>query len=222
MERLFVRSRDRAAGALDRPGRDAPGGHRDPLLRDRRQRRPDRGHGGDGSRRHRRHSSRCEDRAVPIDDRHMMVSMPYVNPTPWKTPREAPEPELERRGSTTVAGDLPDHGRRHLQLPRPAQGFDPRHLPDARWTHRPAVARSSRRASPSCTERAARPSATPSSATSRCSDCMGTSTSRRRRRRLGRTLCVNPGSEYGEGVLRGLPDHASRTGQVKGYQMTAG
>jgi Icc-related predicted phosphoesterase len=39
--------------------------------------------------------------------------------------------------------------------------------------------------------------------------------------KLGRTLCVNPGSEYGEGVLRGVlitleGDH------IKNYQLTSG
>jgi Icc-related predicted phosphoesterase len=39
--------------------------------------------------------------------------------------------------------------------------------------------------------------------------------------KIGRTLCLNPGSEYGEGILRGalvsLVD-----GEVVGYQLTAG
>jgi Icc-related predicted phosphoesterase len=39
--------------------------------------------------------------------------------------------------------------------------------------------------------------------------------------RLGRTLCVNPGSEYGEGVLRGCL-LTLRDGKVDGFQMTAG
>jgi Icc-related predicted phosphoesterase len=39
--------------------------------------------------------------------------------------------------------------------------------------------------------------------------------------RIGRTLCINPGSEYGEGVLRGCLITIA-DGKVKGYQMTAG
>jgi len=39
--------------------------------------------------------------------------------------------------------------------------------------------------------------------------------------RLGRTLCINPGSEYGEGVLRGTLINLSN-GKVESYQMTAG
>jgi Icc-related predicted phosphoesterase len=39
--------------------------------------------------------------------------------------------------------------------------------------------------------------------------------------RLGRTLCVNPGSEYGEGILRGCLLNL-RDGEVEGYQLTSG
>ena len=38
---------------------------------------------------------------------------------------------------------------------------------------------------------------------------------------IGRTLCINPGSEYGEGVLRGCLITIA-DGKVKSYQMTAG
>ena len=38
---------------------------------------------------------------------------------------------------------------------------------------------------------------------------------------IGRTVCINPGSEYGEGILRGcLVTFAN--GKVEGYQMTSG
>jgi Icc-related predicted phosphoesterase len=39
--------------------------------------------------------------------------------------------------------------------------------------------------------------------------------------RMGPTLCINPGSEYGEGVLRGCLISIA-DGTVKSYQMTAG
>jgi Icc-related predicted phosphoesterase len=38
---------------------------------------------------------------------------------------------------------------------------------------------------------------------------------------IGRTLCINPGSEYGEGVLRGCLLTIA-DGTVRSYQMTAG
>ena len=66
----------------------------------------------------------CEDRAVPLDDDHVMISMPYVNPTPWKTPREADEAGARRPDRGDGRRDLPTIGQRDLQLPRPAEGFD--------------------------------------------------------------------------------------------------
>jgi Icc-related predicted phosphoesterase len=39
--------------------------------------------------------------------------------------------------------------------------------------------------------------------------------------RIGQTLCINPGSEYGEGVLRGCLVTLTH-GKVQGYQMTTG
>jgi len=39
--------------------------------------------------------------------------------------------------------------------------------------------------------------------------------------KIGRTTCINPGSEYAEGILRGcLVTFVD--GEVQGYQMTSG
>ena len=38
---------------------------------------------------------------------------------------------------------------------------------------------------------------------------------------LGRTVCLNPGSEYSEGILRGVLVNIA-DGQLKGYQFVAG
>jgi Icc-related predicted phosphoesterase len=35
-------------------------------------------------------------KVVKIDEYHELISFDYVNPSPWKTPREAPEEELEK------------------------------------------------------------------------------------------------------------------------------
>jgi Icc-related predicted phosphoesterase len=39
--------------------------------------------------------------------------------------------------------------------------------------------------------------------------------------KIGRTLCVNPGSEYAEGMLRGVLLNLS-DGNVESYQLTRG
>jgi Icc-related predicted phosphoesterase len=40
--------------------------------------------------------------------------------------------------------------------------------------------------------------------------------------RIGRTLALNPGSEYSEGVLRGVIVNLSAKKGVRGYQLVAG
>jgi Icc-related predicted phosphoesterase len=39
--------------------------------------------------------------------------------------------------------------------------------------------------------------------------------------RIGKTLCINPGSEYSEGILRGAIVNL-QDGHVQGYQLTTG
>jgi Icc-related predicted phosphoesterase len=39
--------------------------------------------------------------------------------------------------------------------------------------------------------------------------------------KIGRTTCINPGSEYAEGILRGCIVTVSE-GEVQGFQMTSG
>jgi len=40
--------------------------------------------------------------------------------------------------------------------------------------------------------------------------------------RLGKTVCVNPGSEYTEGILRGVIIQLRESGGLAGYQFTSG
>jgi Icc-related predicted phosphoesterase len=39
--------------------------------------------------------------------------------------------------------------------------------------------------------------------------------------RLGKTVCINPGSEYGEGILHGVLVNVL-AGKIEGYQLTSG
>ena len=78
----------------------------------------------------------CEGRAVQLDDRHIMVSMPYVNPTPWNTPREAPEPELAER-IEAVAGDLPGYDDAIFNFHAPPKDSTLDTCPQLDWTTDP-------------------------------------------------------------------------------------
>ena len=125
----------------------------------------------------------CEDRAVPLDDDHVMISMPYVNPTPWKTPREDDEAglaaridALARRSATTARSSSTSTRRPPIRRLTPARCS----------THqRIRRVRSSREGNRSCTAREARRFARRLSTTNRCSAFMAISTNRRPRRSSG-------------------------------------
>jgi Icc-related predicted phosphoesterase len=161
----------------------------------------------------------CENRAVAIDDAHVMVSMPYVNPTPWKTPREAEEPELATKIDEVIAG-IGDHRNVIFNFHAPPKDSTLDTCPMLDGTTDP----------PSQIVRGGQPvlygagSTAIREAVERHQPLLGLHGhihESQAAARLGRTLCVNPGSEYGEGVLRGCL-LTLREGKVDGFQMTAG
>jgi len=161
----------------------------------------------------------CEGRAVPLDDEHVMISMPYVNPTPWRTPREAAEPELGER-IEAIAADMPDHRKVIFNFHAPPIDSTLDTCPQLDWTTDP----------PSQLASAGQPvlygagSSSVRAAIERYQPMLGLHGhihESQAAAKLGRTLCVNPGSEYGEGVLRGCLITVA-DGRVKSYQMTAG
>lgn len=161
----------------------------------------------------------CEGRVVALDDRHAMISLPYVNPTPWNTPREASEERLAEMIDETVGGlgDL-RHAIFNFHAPPIDSTLDT--CPKLDPTTDP----------PSQIVRGGQPvlygagSSAVRAAIERHQPLLGLHGhihESQSAARIRQTLCINPGSEYGEGVLRGclitLAD-----GQVKSYQMTAG
>lgn len=160
-----------------------------------------------------------EGRATPIDDDHVMVSLPYVNPTPWKTPREAPEGELERMIDEAVDG-LTDFGHVIFNFHAPPKDttLDTCPLLDASTDPPSQVVRGGQPVLHGAGSTAVR------AAIERYQPLVGLHGhihESQAAARIGRTLCVNPGSEYGEGVLRGCLVNLA-DGKVKSYQMTTG
>jgi Icc-related predicted phosphoesterase len=161
----------------------------------------------------------CEDRAVELDDKHIMVSMPYVNPTPWQTPREAPEPELAVK-IDAVAEALSDYRHAIFNFHAPPKDSTLDTCPMLDWTTDP----------PSQVVAGGQPvlygagSASVRSSIERYQPMLGLHGhihESQAAARIGPTLCINPGSEYGEGVLRGCLMTID-DGKVTGFQMTAG
>lgn len=161
----------------------------------------------------------CEGRAVPIDDEHVMVSLPYVNPTPWRTPREAPEDELATMIDSLV-GELGDFRQAIFNFHAPPVGSTLDTCPQLDWSTDP----------PSQIVRGGQPvmygagSTAVRAAVERYQPLLGLHGhihESQAAARVGSTMCVNPGSEYGEGVLRGCLIRLS-SGRIESYQMTAG
>ncbi|HEU0236363.1 MAG TPA: hypothetical protein VFR14_07995 [Candidatus Limnocylindrales bacterium] len=161
----------------------------------------------------------CEDRVVPLDEHHVMVSLPYVNPTPWNTPREAPEEELAQMIERATDG-LADPGHAIFNFHAPPRDSTLDTCPMLDWTTDP----------PSQIVKGGQPvlygagSTSVRAAIERFQPLLGLHGhihESQAAARLGRTLCVNPGSEYGEGVLRGCLLTIAN-GTVESYQMTAG
>lgn len=161
----------------------------------------------------------CEDRAVPLDDDHVMISMPYVNPTPWKTPREAEEAELATR-IAALAEPLGDHRRVIFNFHAPPKDstLDTCPMLDATTDPPSQVVRGGQPVLYGAGSEAIR------AAIERYQPMLGLHGhihESQAAARLGQTVCVNPGSEYGEGVLRGCLITIAE-GKVTSYQMTAG
>jgi Icc-related predicted phosphoesterase len=161
----------------------------------------------------------CEGRVVPLDDELQMISLPYVNPTPWHTPREAPEEELAEMIEEIVAG-----------LPDPSRAIFNFHAPPIESTLDTCAMLDASTDPPSQVVRGGQPvmygagSTAVRAALERHQPLLGLHGhihESQSAARMGRTLCINPGSEYGEGVLRGCLITIA-DGTVKGYQMTAG
>ena len=144
----------------------------------------------------------CEGRAVPIDDDHVMVSLPYVNPTPWKTPREAPEEGLRSMIDDLVAplGGSYETAIFNFHAPPVDSTLDtcPR-LDDSTDPPRPIVV-GGQQVLYGAGSRAVREAVEQRQPLLGLHGHIHESSAVAR---IGRTLIVNPGSTYGEGMLKG-------------------
>ncbi len=161
----------------------------------------------------------CEDRAVPLDDDHVMISMPYVNPTPWKTPREDDEAGLAVRVAA-LADQFTDHQKVifNFHAPPADSTLDTCPMLDATTDPPSQVVKGGQAVLYGAGSTSIR------EAIERYQPMLGLHGhihESQAAAKLGRTVCVNPGSEYGEGILRGCLLTISN-GNVTSYQMTAG
>ena len=138
-----------------------------------------------------------------------MISMGYTNPTPWDTHREAPEDELAMR-IDAIAARVPDMNRTIFNFHAPPYGTGLDEAPELdasmRPTHGGAVMKPV--GSTAVREAIARYQP-PLSVHGHIHESRGVA-------KMGRTLTVNPGSSYGDGVLQAaLLDINMKNGKVK-------
>lgn len=160
----------------------------------------------------------CEDKVVPLDAEHTMLSLGYSTPTPWHTPREISDEQLGQK-IEALACQVPDLSRCVFNLHDPPKessldlcamvedGNPPRHVLKG---GQPVM-----HSAGSAAVRYAIETFQPLLGLhGHIHESPGVI-------RIGRTLCVNPGSEYNEGILRGMIA-IFQNGKLQGHQLTAG
>jgi len=161
----------------------------------------------------------CENRMVSIDDDHTMISLGYSTPTPWKTPREISDEELGDMIEKMVA-EVPDHNRCIFNFHDPPLDSTLDTCPMLDWSTDPPtpIVKAGQIVMHGAGSKSVRKAIEDYQPLLGLHGHIHESMSVAK---IGRTTCVNPGSEYGEGRLRGCLINIS-AGQVESYQMTSG
>jgi len=158
-----------------------------------------------------------EDIAVDLGEGIQMLSCGFANPTPWHSPREMPEEQLRAHLEKLVA-----------QLDDPARSVFNLHVPPIRTSidTAPVV---SKDLAPVIQGGAVLMGSAGSEAVRAVIETYqplialhGHIHESRGVAKLGKTVCVNPGSEYGEGVLHGVLVEFDGKKGLKRYQLTSG
>ncbi|HXF71992.1 MAG TPA: metallophosphoesterase [Actinomycetota bacterium] len=161
----------------------------------------------------------CEERVVPLDDEHVLVTVGYSTPTPWDTPRERSDEEIGKLIDQLMR-EVPDPSRAvcNFHCPPLDSGLDTCMKLDASvWPPAPVIEGGQPvyyGAGSESVRRALEEYQPAVGLHGHIHESRGVA-------RYGRTPAFNPGSEYGEGVLRGLIV-AVRGGEVVGSQFTSG
>jgi uncharacterized protein len=140
----------------------------------------------------------ADDRVVRLGEEHWLLSLGYSNPTPWNSFRELPEEELARRLEALF--DQVEDPRRAIlnaHVPPYASGLDDAPVLDRELQVQAAVGQVKMGPVGSTAVREAIERHQPlASLHGHVHESAGF-------RRIGRTLAVNPGSDYGTGALNG-------------------
>jgi Icc-related predicted phosphoesterase len=158
----------------------------------------------------------AEAKEVELPGGYRLFSTGWANRTPWHTAREMDEPALLARLEEIVAGvDDPDHAICNFHVPPKDSGLDTCFEVNEQLQVVSELGQPKLTAAGSTAVRQILTRLQPvASLHGHIHESRGMS-------RLGRTLAFNPGSEYSEGILRGVLV-SLRDGRVERHQFTSG
>lgn len=159
----------------------------------------------------------AEDEIVELPGGFEMASFGYSTPTPWETPRELPEAEIAARiGPLVERLREPEHAIVNFHCPPHDTHLDQAPMLDAEL--RPTVDATGLKVGPVG-------SVAVRETIDRIQPMLGLHGHVHESpgaQKLGRTLCINPGSEYGDGILRGVIVDVDRGKGVRRWQIVQG
>jgi len=158
-----------------------------------------------------------EDQVISIDDHHEMITSGWANPTPWNSPREVNEEELLKKFEA-MCSEVKNMENAIFNLHVPPKDTPLDLAPELDPTLKPVVRGGGGVSMIHVGSTATR------QVIEKYKPLLGLHGHIHESRgfvKIGRTLCINPGSEYGEGILRGAVINLDEKG-VKSYILTQG
>jgi len=157
-----------------------------------------------------------EEEVVSIDDHHEMITSGWVGTTPWKSPREVPEAELVKKFQPMI-DKVQNMENAIFNIHDPPYETPIDLAPELDANLKPVI-------KGGAISMIHVGSITVRQLIEKYKPLLGIHGHIHESRgfvKIGRTLCINPGSEYGEGILRGAIINLDQKG-VKNYMLTQG
>jgi hypothetical protein len=157
-----------------------------------------------------------EDQVVYVDEDHEMISSGWAGTTPWKSPREVPDEELIKKFQPMI-DKVQNMENAIFNIHNPPYETPIDLAPELDADLKPVIKGGS-------ISMVHVGSMTVRRIIENYKPMLGIHGHIHEARgfvKIGRTLCINPGSEYGEGILRGAIINLDQKG-VKNYMLTQG
>lgn len=156
----------------------------------------------------------AEGRVIPLDEHHEMITSGWSNRTPWNTYREEDEPQLAARYEAMISLlKNPHNAIFNIHVPPYNSNLD--EAPELDENLRPINAGNALKATGSTALRTAIEKSQP------LLGLHGHIHEGRGSSRIGKTLCLNPGSMYEQGVLQGAIVKLGKN-KIENYVLTQG